>query len=137
MPLQTANTRFRSGVRGFYMWLGSLACAAVAPFVALQLIHTRSLAGRIAGVVVGTASWLPLFTVSAIIIRASDEFVRRIHLVALALAFGSALILLALFGWLVDAHFMRAPELKVLWLAFALLWVIWVFVVKYHFERRA
>jgi hypothetical protein len=137
MPLQTANARFRSAVRGFYVWLGSLVCVAVGPFIAQRLIHTHSLAGRIGGVVVGTVAWLPLITAVAIIIRDSDEFVRRIHLVALALAFASALMLLALLDWLVDARFMRAPELKVLWLAFAMLWAIWLFVVKYHFERRA
>ena len=137
MPLQPANARFRRAVRGFYLWLGSLVCAAVAPFIAQQLIHTHSLAGRIAGVFVGTAAWVPLFTVSTIIIRASDEFVQRMHVAALALAFASALMLLALLGWLVDAHFMRAPELKVLWMVFALLWAIWLFAVKHHFERRA
>jgi hypothetical protein len=91
---------------------------------------------RVGGVVVGTAAGVPLIAVSTIIIRASDEFVRRIHLVALALAFVSALMLLSLLGWLVDARFMRAPDLKVLWLAFAVLWAIWLFVVKIHFERR-
>jgi len=119
------------------MWLGSLVTVAVAPFIAQSLIHTHSLAGRIAGVFVGTASWVPLFAVSIIVIRGSDEFVQRIYLAALALAFASALMLLTLLGWLVDAHFMKAPDLHALWAAFALLWAIWLFVVKYRFERRA
>jgi hypothetical protein len=137
MPLQPANARFRTAVRGFYLWLSSLGCAAVGPLIALQLIHTHSPAGRVGGVVVGTAAWVPLIAVVTIIIRASDEFVRRIHLASLALAFASALLLLSLLAWLVEARFMRAPELKVLWLAFAVLWMIWLLVVKYHFERQA
>jgi hypothetical protein len=136
VPLQLPNARFRSAVRGFYLWLGSLVCAAVGPLVARQLIHSHTLAGRAGGVLVGTVAWVPLVILITIIIRDSDEFVRRIHLVSLALAFASALMLLSLLGWLVDAHFMKEPGLEVLWLAFAVFWAIWLLVVKYRFERR-
>lgn len=136
MRIQAPNTRFRKAVLGFYVWLGSLIFAAVAPFVAMQLLEAGSLAARVAGVVVGTAGWVPMIFVIVRIIRLGDEFVRRIHLVALALAFASSLVLLTLLDWLSRAHFMAPPDLAVLWLAFALLWAVWLFVVKYRYERQ-
>ena len=75
--------------------------------------------------------------VVAAIIRAGDEFERRIHLVALALSFGSALLLLTLLDWLVRARFMRAPPLIAVWLACAVLWLLWLIVVKRRFERES
>src|SRR6478735_611294 len=130
MSIQPKNVRFRKAVKGFYIWLGSLVFAGVAPLIAMTLVDTGTLTGRVAGVVLGTASWIPMVAVIAGIIRAGDEFQRRIHLVALALAFGSAMLLLTLLDWLVRARFMRLPPLPVLWLSFSALWLIWLIVVK-------
>jgi hypothetical protein len=136
MPANPPNERFRKIVRGFYAWLGSLLFAGAGPIVAIKLVDTETLAGRIAGVTLGTVSWIPMAVVVAAIIRAGDEFERRIHLVALALSFGSALLLLTLLDWLVRARFMRAPPLIAVWLAIAVLWLIWLVVVKRHFARE-
>ena len=135
MPANPPNERFRRAVRGFYAWIGSLIFAGVAPLLAIQLIKTGSLAGRVAGVTLGAVSWIPMAAVVAAIIRAGDEFERRIHLVALALSFGSALLLLTALDWLVRADFVRPPPLMAIWLAFTVLWVLWLFVVKRRFER--
>jgi hypothetical protein len=137
MPANPPNERFRKVVRGFYAWLGSLVVAGAGPIVAVKLIDTGTLAGRIAGVTLGAISWIPMAVVVAAIIRAGDEFERRIHLVALALSFGSALLLLTLLDWLVRARFMHAPPLIAVWLALAVLWLIWLVVVKRRFERES
>jgi hypothetical protein len=136
MPNQP-NPQFRRAVKGFYAWLGSLVFAGVAPLLAVRLVDTETTAGRIAGVALGALSWIPMAAVVTVIIRAGDEFQRRIHLVALALSFASALLLLTLLDWLVRADFMRPPRLQVLWLALAVIWVIWLFVVKFRFERES
>ena len=90
-----------------------------------------------AGVTLGAVSWIPMAVVVAAIIRAGDEFERRIHLVALALSFGSALLLLTALDWLVRADFLSPPPLMAIWLAFTGLWVFWLFIVKRRFERNA
>jgi hypothetical protein len=137
MSTQPPNAQFRQAVRGFYAWLASLVFAGVTPLFAIWLINTGTLAGRIVAVVLGSVSWIPMAFVVAWIIRAGDEFQRRIHLVALALAFGSALLLLAMMDWLVRAEFIWRPPLQALWLAFAVIWVIWLFIVKHRFERES
>ena len=137
MALQSPNTRFRQAVLGFYAWLAALAFATAAPFVALHLIERNTVASRVAAVVVGTIGWLPLVAVVAWIIRAGDEFNRGIHLVALACAFASALVILTALDWMARARFIAAPSLSVLWLIFALVWAVWIFTVKYWFEHRA
>ena len=134
---QPPHLRFRRAVLGFYAWLGALAIAAVAPFVAMQLLDANTALTRVAAVVVGAGGWLPMIGVTAHIIRAGDEFHRRLHLVALALAFASALVVLTLLDWLARARFIDVPSLSVLWLTFALLWAVWIFVVKFWFERHA
>ena len=130
------HERFRKNVRGFYAWLGSVLVAAVAPFVAVRLTETWTLTGRIAGVVVGTLAWVPLILVIGAIIRAGDEFIRRIHLVAIAIAFGAGLFLITFLGWLAQAHFIEQPPIVVAWLVFGILWVVCLYAVKRHYERQ-
>jgi len=137
MPLQKPNIRLRKAVIGFYAWLAALVFAAVAPFVALNVLEAGTLAARSAAVVIGTIGWLPLIAVITHIIRAGDEFNRGIHLVALACAFASALLILMVLDWLSRARFITQPSLSVLWMIFALTWAVWIFLVKYWFEHRA
>ena len=129
------NARFRKAVRGFYAWLGATLLAALAPLAANRLVDSGSVAARVSGVALGTLAWLPLIYVVARIIRDGDEFVRRIHLVALALAFTGGLMLIALLDWLVRAEFIATPPLNVLWLAIALLWAVSLFGAKRYYER--
>ena len=37
--------------------------------------------------------------------------------------------------WAVRAEFIHRPALSVLWMTFALLWLVSLFVCKYQFER--
>ena len=137
MPLQPANTLFRKAVLGFYAYLGAIVFAAAAPLVAVKVLDVDTLVARVAAVAIGTIGWLPLIAVTVHIIRVGDEFHRRIHLVAIAFAFASALVILTLLDWLARARFIAQPSLTVLWLIFALTWAVWIFAVKYWFEHRA
>jgi hypothetical protein len=128
---------FRQAVRGFYAWLGSLIFAGAAPLLAVRLLEAGTLAARITAVVLGAASWIPMAVVVAAIVRAGDEFQRRTHLVALALSFGSSLLLLTIVDWLARAHFIGRPPLQALWGAFAVIWVVWLLVVRWRFERES
>jgi len=137
MPQIPPNARFRKAVRGFYLWIGALVVAGVGPLVAMRLIDTWTLAGRIAGVALGAVTWLPMIAVIVSIVRAGDEFQRRLHLVALAFAFAGALVLLTVLDWLDRAHFMEPPRLKVIWLGCAMIWLVSLLLVKRHYERAS
>jgi len=135
MTLQPTDQRFRRAVRGFYAWLGSLVFATVAPIGAGMLIETGTLAGRVAGVVLGSIGWLPVAWVVVAIIRAGDEFNRRLYLVSLSIAFGASLVALTMLDWAVRAQFIHRPPLSVLWITFAGLWLLSLLICKYQFER--
>ena len=135
MTLQPSDQRFGRAVRGFYAWVGSLIFAGLAPIGARILIDTGTLAGRTAGVMLGSIGWLPMGWVIAAIIRGGDEFHRRLYLVSLSIAFGASLIALTMLDWAVRAEFMHRPALSVLWMTFALLWLVSLFACKYQFER--
>lgn len=135
MTLQPTDQRFRRAVRGFYAWVGSLIFAGLAPIGASILIATGTFSGRTAGVMLGSIGWLPMAWVIAAIIRAGDEFHRRLYLVSLSIAFGASLIALTTFDWAVRAEFIHRPALSVLWMTFALLWLVSLFACKYQFER--
>ena len=135
MALQPSDQRFRRAVRGFYAWLGSLVFAALAPLAAGMLIDTGTPFTRIAGVALGSIGWLPTAWVIVSIIRLGDEFHRRLHLVSLSIAFGASMVALTALDWAVRAEFIRRPPLSLLWVTFAILWLISLFVCKHQFER--
>src|SRR5262249_37927830 len=112
MSLQPPNTRFRKAVLGFYAWLAALVFAAGAPVVALNVLEADTLVARGAAVVIGAIGWLPLIAVITHIIRAGDEFNRGIHLVSLACAFASALLILTVLDWMSRARFITQPSLS-------------------------
>jgi hypothetical protein len=129
------DERLRKSVKIFYAWLGSVLLAVIGPLVAIPLTHSESAALRIASVVIGVGAWIPIILVLVFIIRAGDEFVRRIHLVALALAFAGTLVIVSLMDWLERADFIGRPQLSVVWLLIAILWVIALIGTKRHYER--
>jgi len=135
MGLQPGNQRFRRAVRGFYAWLGSLNFATLAPIGASLCIETGTLPGRILGVVLGSVGWLPLVWVIVAIIRAGDEFQRRLYLVSLSVAFGASLVTLTMLDWATRAEFIRRPPLSLLWALFAIVWVVCLLIFKQRFER--
>jgi hypothetical protein len=128
--------RLRKAVRGFYAWLGAMALVAIAPVLAGALIHAGSWAGRVGGVALGTTAWIPLIAVISATIRAGDEFQRRTHLVALAVAYAGSFVLIGLLHWLVRAAFLSQPPLPVLWLGFVSLWFVSLVLASRHFERN-
>jgi hypothetical protein len=112
-----------------------MLCAAVAPIVAAQLIEMPTVAARIGAVALGTIAFVPLMLVTARIIRRGDEFVRRVHLIAIAIAYSGALVLITLLDWLSRARFIDWVPLNVIWIGVALLWVFAVIGVNRYYAR--
>jgi hypothetical protein len=130
-----SNTLLRKAVRDFYAWVGALGLAAAAPVAASHLVESRAPGWRAAGVVLGTVGFVPFLIVTARMIRRGDEFVRRLHLVAMAWAFVATLLVITLADWLARAGFCGPPRLSVLWLAIAVLWLACIFAAKVYYER--
>jgi hypothetical protein len=69
------------------------------------------------------------------IIRRGDEFVRRMHLLALGFAFAGALVLLVALNWLVRADFMYPPDLMIVLLVCLVMWFVALLGAKRYYER--
>jgi hypothetical protein len=129
------NARFRSNVRTFYAWIGSMVILVVAPLVALRLSDQETTLARVTAVVLGVGGMLPWMWVVVSIIRRGDEFVRRLHLVAFGLAFGGAIFLIVTLEWLIRAHFIDPPDMKMLLLGCIVVWAIALVAARRYFER--
>ena len=129
------NARFRRNILIFYGFLGALVLMGAGPIVASRLIERDTPGARTAAVIVGVGSMLPWLWAVFAAVRRGDEFVRRMHLVAAAFAFGTALVLTSAMDWLERAGFIAPPPLTLLWLGFLILWVIALIGAKRYFER--
>jgi hypothetical protein len=127
--------QYRRNVRTFYAWLGSAALMAVSPIIALDMIHRDTTIWRAAGVFVGAAGALPWIWSVYRIVQQGDEFVRRIHLVAVAIAAAGSLVLLMTIDWLQRAEFIQTPNFMFIWPACLVIWVIALVATKRYFER--
>jgi hypothetical protein len=125
----------RRAVKGFYAYVGSVVAAIVGPTVGMSLVHHASPGARVVGVALGVGGWVPLMLFTAALIRASDEFSQRIHLLALSLAFAGGLLLIDVLDWLVRAKFMEPVPYMALWLSLTALWVVALVIAKRRVER--
>jgi hypothetical protein len=133
----TLNQQYRQNVRIFYAWLGSTVLLGVGPLLALRLIERETTMWRVLGVVVGVGAMLPWMWVLVTIIRRGDEFVRRMHLVAIAIAAAASLIGLVTLDWLQRAWFIETPKLTFLWPAATLIWLVALIGTKRYYERQS
>jgi hypothetical protein len=130
------NTRLRSAVRGFYLWIGSIVLVGLAPILAMDLIEQETTAARVGGVLLGVGGMLPWMWIVYSIIRRGDEFARQMHLVALGFAFAGTIVLMAALEWLVEAEFIDPPSFKVVVLGSMVLWLISLLGARSYFERQ-
>lgn len=132
----TPNAQLRTAVRGFYAWIASMIVLAVSPIAALQLSERPSTAARLAGVLLGAGGMVPWLWVVYSIIRRGDEFVRRLHLVALSFAFGGTLLLLVALEWMTRAHFIDRPDLIIVMFGAIVIWFTALMGAKFYFGRE-
>ena len=134
--LAPPNQQLRAAVRWFYSWIGATLLLGISPIAALRLIELGTPPARVAGVIVGAGSFVPWLWVVAMMIRRGDEFVRRIHLTAIAWAFAGAMVLILALHWLVVAEFIAPPDLMFVWFAMLMFWLAGIVIVKRRFERE-
>jgi hypothetical protein len=128
--------QFRRNVRGFYIWIGATLLLGIGPAVAHRLIERETTAARIAAVVIGVGSMLPWLWVIVSVIRHGDEFARRMHLVAIAIAGGASLVLMVAMDWLQQAWFIKSADLTLMWTGCLLLWFVTLMATKRYYERE-
>ena len=127
--------QYRRNIRTFYGWIGSVAILGLSPIVAMRLIDHGSTAWRVAGAIIGAVGAMPWMFVVYRIVKQGDEFVRRMHLIAIAIAAAASLILLMTIDWLQRAEFIDTPNMMLIWPACLVIWLIALVATKRHFER--
>ena len=132
----SVNDQFRRNVRTFYGWIGSMLLMGAAPIAARWCIRHETLSWRAAAVVVGVGGMVPWVWLVSFLIRRGDEFVRRMHLVAIAIAAAAGFLLLVTLAWLVDAGFIEPPDLTLVWVAMLVVWLIAMLGAKRYYERE-
>jgi len=130
------NEQFRRNVRAFYAWVGSTLLLGIGPIVAHRLLERETTAGRLLAVIVGAGSMVPWMWVLISVIRRGDEFVRRLHLVSIAIAGAASLFLLVVLDWIQQARFIRSVDLTFLWSGCLLLWFLALIGTKRYYERE-
>ena len=98
------------------LWFASMSAVGL-----LLGDEPRSVAVRVAAVVIGVAGLLPWMWVVSLTIRAQDEYKQRIHLVALGVAFAATGVFVVTADLLVRAALIDDPPLSwiVMWMAAA------------------
>jgi len=132
----SVTDQFRRNVRIFYGWIGSMVLMGITPLAAQWCIRRETTFWRAAGVVIGVAGMVPWLWVISTVIRRGDEFVRRMHLVAIAITAGAGLLLLIALDWLERAWFIGPPDLRLVWPAMLVLWLVALLGTKRYYESE-
>ena len=127
--------QFKRNVRMFYAWVGSLIALGAAPVVARHLVEQETAIVRAAGVAIGVLGFVPWLAMLFVVIRNSDEYFRRLHLIAIAIAATYGLLMMIAVEWLVRASFIEPPDFTFLWVSWLVVWVIALLGTKRYFER--
>lgn len=137
MANQPRPDRFKRAVLGFYAWVGAFLLALFLPFVAERMTDSPSTVVRSGAVILGTLAWIPIIAITVNIVRLGDEYHRRLHLSAAAVAFVAILLVILPLSWLVEAGFVQPPSLQLLFVSSMVLWGVSLLVVKRRFERQS
>ena len=129
------SARYRKNVRTFYAWIGSMVLLGIGPIVGEKLIHGGSPTERILGVVIAMLAWAPWIYIVIGMIRHGDEFVLRVHLVALSFAFLGIMIVLAGLDWLTRAEFIEPPSFAFVWAGGLVFWLVAILTANHYYQR--
>ena len=112
-----------------FLWAGTFVASKTE-----TLGHPRSLAMRVALVVIGIGGFLPVMAVYAKSIRMQDEFNQRIHYIALSVAFAITGTVSYACDLLSQAGFIPALPSTGLWALMVAIWFV-AMVVTPRFYR--
>ena len=108
-----------------FLWAGTFVASKTE-----TLGHPRSLAMRVALVVIGIGGFLPVMAVYAKSIRMQDEFNQRIHYIALSVAFAITGTVSYACDLLSQAGFIPALPSTGLWALMVAIWFVTMIVTQ-------
>jgi hypothetical protein len=129
MTQQDSGLRLIGVIAGVVLWLGSYTTA----LLGLNR-HPASATVRGALVALGVAGFIPWIWASILAIRAQDEFTQRVHLVALASAFGVTAVLVFGAAFLQRARFVGDIPLSTVWITMVVTWAASIVAASRHYR---
>ena len=123
------------GLRLLQQLIGSITASLVSSFIAARVLSAEPTSGVVRGAMVALAvvGVLPWIWVIARVIRAQDEFSRRLHLIALSVAFGATALLLFTAMFLQLAGFIDYVSLPaILGMMMVVWWLSIVVTTRYY-----
>jgi hypothetical protein len=124
------------GVRLLQLLIGSMAASLMSSFIAARVLSAdpASVVVRGAMVALAVAGVLPWAWVIARVIRVQDEFSRRVHLVALSIAFGVTALLLFTAMFLQQAEFVDDVSLPAILGTMMVVWWLSIVVTTRYYR---
>jgi hypothetical protein len=124
------------GLRLLQLLLGTMALWLVTSLVAARVLrgHPQSAVLRSAMVMLAIGGVLPWTWVLARVIRAQDEFSRRLHLVALSIAFGATALLVFTAMFLQEAGFIDYVSLPAILGTMMVVWWLSIVVTTRYYR---
>jgi hypothetical protein len=121
-----------SGLRRLALIVGAFVLWFATYVVATRLLHRHPESAVVRGTLaaLGVFGFVPWLMAIARLIQSQDEFERRIHLVALAVAFGATALFIFAADFLQRAGFVDYVLLRTIWMAMIVLWWIAIMVVS-------
>ncbi len=124
------------GLRLLQLLIGTMALWLVTSLIAARVLngHPPSALLRGAVVVLAVGGGLPWIWVLARVIRAQDEFSRRLHLVALSIAFGATALLVFTAMFLQAAGFIDFVSLPAILGTMMMTWWLSILVTSRYYR---
>jgi H+/Cl- antiporter ClcA len=125
------------GLRILGFTVGALAVWGTTYVIASRMFnHNQSNQKfRIAGVIIGVLGFIIWQLTTAKLIRIHDEFTRRIHLIALAVAFAATALFIFTTDLLQRAGFIDYILLRTIWLVMLGIWWLAIMGAEWYYKR--
>src|SRR5579859_4687018 len=125
------------GLHALRLFLGSVGLWGATFAVAVRILrhHPTTLMLRAAAVVIATIGFIPWPLATAKLIRLHDEFMRRVHLIALAIAFAVSGLFVFMIDILWRAGFVDYISLTTIWLVMIGVWWVTIMGTEWYYRR--
>jgi len=119
------------------LMFGTLAVWAITYVVASRMLHrhTASARFRVTAVIIGVLGFVLWQLATAKLIRMHDEFTRRIHLIALAVAFAATGLFIFTTDLLQRAGFIDFISMRSIWLVMLCTWWLAIMGGEWYYRR--
>jgi hypothetical protein len=135
--LMPQNDKSDSGPRVLGLIVGAIAVWATTYTIASSMLHysPASAKFRVAAVVIGILGFVVCLGATAKLIRLHDEFTRRIHLIALAVAFAATALFIFTTDLLQRAGFIDFILLRTIWMVMLGTWGLAILGGEWYYRR--